>query len=158
MKAVAPRPRGNVPTESLRWTIERAGGEFKTSTGTLRKNLRMAGIEPDATGCYSTPQIVAALYSDLHMERVQKERELVRRYRLENEATEGSLVNKEALAAGFAQLADAMVCRIMASGVPLETKEDLLRELSSIPIIISDVADKQTKRRPRRTNGETEEE
>ena len=118
----------------------------------------MAGIEPDTTGCYSTPQIVAALYSDLHAERVQKERELVRRYRIENEVSEGNLVNKDALMAGFSLLDDAMVCRIMASEVTRETKEDLLRELSSIPIIVKDVADKQTKRRPRRSNGETEEE
>jgi hypothetical protein len=143
--------------ESLRWTIERAASEFKTSSGTLRKNLRMAGIEPDTTNCFSTPQIVAALYSDLHAERVQKERELVRRYRLENEVTEGTLVNKEALAAGFAQLADAMVSRIRVSKLDRSEQDDLLRELATIPVVIRD-ADRQTKRRSRRTNGETKEE
>jgi hypothetical protein len=145
--------------DSLKWTIERAAGEFKTSSGTLRKNLRMAGIEPDVTGCYSTPQIVAALYSDLHMERVQKERELVRRYRLENEYNEGRLLNRDTLMAGFAQLAEVLQSVVMSDQtLSREAREDFLRNLATWPVIVKDVADKQTKRRPRRSNGETSEE
>jgi hypothetical protein len=83
----------------------------------------------------------------LRAERLRKERELTRRYRLENEVAEGNLVNKTAILQGFASLADAMVCRIMASALEREVKEDLLHELSSIPVIVTDAADKQIKRK-----------
>ena len=105
-----------------------------------------AGL-PDESGCYSTAQLCSAIYGDLRAERLRKERELTKRYRLENEITEGNLVNKTAILQGFASLADAMVCRIMASALEREVKEDLLHELSSIPVIVTDAADKQIKRK-----------
>jgi hypothetical protein len=40
---------------------------------------------------------------------------LTRKYELENSIVEASVLNKAALMAGFAQLADAIVQRIMAS-------------------------------------------
>ena len=38
-----------------------------------------------------------------------------------------------------------MVSRIMASGVPRSVKEDLLKELSSVPIVLKEVAHAQSK-------------
>ena len=147
------RVRGNVPNKVLRWSIDRASREFKLSANTLRKMLNQSGVEPDAGGCFSTQQICECLFGDLRAERLRKERELVRKYRIENEASESSLLDKNALAAGFAQIADAIKSRIMASELSRAAKDDLLTELSSIPVVINGVARAQSKLR-RNGNGE----
>jgi len=153
----AVRPRGNVPMRPLRWTIEAVGREFKLAQNTVRKILHQGGAEPDGNGCFSTEQVVSCLFGDLRAERLRKERELVKKYRRENSITEASVLNRVALSQGFAAIAYAMVCRIMASELSREAKEDLLKDLSSIPVVIKNVARAQT-RLPRRANGQTPEE
>jgi hypothetical protein len=37
------RVRGNVPDKVLRWSIERASGEFRLAANTLRKMLNQGG-------------------------------------------------------------------------------------------------------------------
>jgi hypothetical protein len=148
------KPRGNIPAEILHWTVERASREFNLAPVTLSKFLRQSDAVPDECGCFTTAQLCSAIYGDLRAERLRKERELTKRYRLENEITEGNLVNKTAILQGFASLADAMTWRIMSSALEREVKEDLLRELSTIPVVVKDATDRQTKRRPRRLNGE----
>ena len=139
------RPRGNVPTSPLRWSIERGANEFKIGHATLRKLLRQAGLEPDEGGCYSTTQICQSLFGDLHSQRVQKERELVRRYALENQITEGAFLNRSELMKGLSTVADAMTSRIMAADVPRNVKEDLLNDLAGVPLILENVAHTQSK-------------
>jgi hypothetical protein len=53
---------------------------------------------------------------------------------------------------GLAANADAMTSRIMAANVSRPVKEDLLKELSSVPLILKEVAHRQT-RLPRSGNG-----
>ena len=142
--STAVRVRGNVP-KTLRWSLSRAAAEFKCGTETLQKILRQAGCEPDETGCYSTLQIAQSLFGDLHNEKVRKERELVRRYSLENQITEGAFLNRSELMKGLAMVADAMTSRIMAADIPRSVKEDLLSELSTVPVILKNVAHSQTK-------------
>ena len=156
---VVVRPRGNVPKAVLRWTIERASGEFKLATGTLRKMLNQGGAEPDKTGCYTTQQICQCLYGDLHHERVRKERQLTRKYSLENAMVEASVLNRAEIAKGLAAVADAMTSRIMSANVDRAVKEDLLKDLANCPLILDDVAARQTKlsRGNGRTNGNGEE-
>jgi hypothetical protein len=140
----------------LRWTCERAEAEFVFLADTLRKNLRQAGIEPDANGCFTTAEICRAIYGGLNEEKLATQRQITRRYQLENEITEGSYLDRKALTAAFSALADAMVSRIMVSGLSREEKEDLLKELSSVPIIFENTARAQTKL-PRGHNGEHDE-
>jgi hypothetical protein len=155
--AAVQRPKGNVPTRPLRWTTEAVAREFKLGPNTAKKILNQGGMEPDVTGCYSTEQIVACLFGDLRAERLRKERELVRRYRLENEAAEATLLNRVELMKGFSALADAMVCRIRASELSREAQDDLLKALASIPVVINDVAKRQSRLR-RNGNGPADEE
>src|SRR6516164_7958386 len=153
----AVRPRGNVPMRPLAWTIEAIGREFKLAQNTVRKILHQGGAEPDANGCYSTEQVVACLFGDLRAERLRKERELVRKYRIGNEAAEASLLDRSELMKAFSALADAMVSRILSSELSREVKEDLLKDLATIPITIESVARSQTKLR-RSKSGQTAEE
>jgi hypothetical protein len=142
---------------SLKWTLERASREFNVAPVTLRKFLRQGSAEPDEAGCFSTGQICSCLYGDLKAERLRKERELTKRYRLENEITEANLLNRQALETGFAALADAIVSRIRTSNLDRASQDDLLRELSSIPLICENVAKTQSKLRRRAKNGQEEE-
>ena len=65
-------------------------------------------------------------------------------------------LSRPELMKGFAALADAMVFRITSSELSREAKEDLLKDLASIPIVIADTARKQTRFR-RGKNGPAEE-
>ena len=143
--AVVQHPRGNIPASPLRWSIERGASEFKVAPMTLKKVLRQAGAEPDQTGCYSTQQITESLYGDLHGQRVQKERELVRRYSLENQITEGSFLDRSELMKGLSAVADAMTSRILSANVDRSVKEDLLNDLAGVPLILENVAHAQSK-------------
>jgi hypothetical protein len=152
----ATRPRLNVPAKVLRWTIERASGEFKLAQNTLRKMLNQGGAEPDASGCYSTEQLCRAIFGDLRAERLRKERELTRKYQLQNQIAEASVLDRAELSKGLAGIADAVVSRIMSSELSRAAKEDILRDLSSVPLVLKEVAHRQT-RLPRGNGAHTEE-
>ena len=138
-------PRGNIPSTPLRWSLDAASFEFAMSATTLRKLSNQASVAPGEDGCYSTTQLLSGVYGRMHEERLKTQRQLTRKYELSNKATEGSLLDRAALMAGFAQLADAMVHRIMASELSRAAKEDLLKDLSSIPVVIDNVARSQSK-------------
>jgi hypothetical protein len=148
--------RGNIPVGPLQWTCERAEAEFVFLADTLRKNLRQAGIEPDANGCFTTVEICRAIYGGLSEEKLRTQREITKRYQLENAITEGSYLDRKALTAAFSGIADAISSRIMSDhGLSREAKEDILRDLSSIPVVLASVARDQT--RLPRGNGEHDE-
>jgi hypothetical protein len=115
--------------------------------------LAKNSVTPDADGLYSTKQITDAVYGGLSEEKLATQRQLTRKYQLENAITEASVLDKAALSQGFAQVADAISARIMSSELSREAKADLLRDLSTIPVVISNVARSQTKLR-RSKNGE----
>src|SRR5215469_8363697 len=143
-------PRSNVPPQNLRWSIDRASREFKLAPNTLRKYLHQADAEPDEGGCYSTAQITNAIFGDLRAERLRKERELTRKYQLENQITEGSVLDRAELARTFALIADAMVSRInSATEVPRNVREDILRDLSTWPDAIKETVARQNAETPR---------
>jgi hypothetical protein len=139
------RLRSNAPAQALRWSIERASAEFRVAQNTLRKILNQGGCEPDAGGCYTTQQICQCLYGDLQAEKLRKERELTKKYALENQITEGNLLDRTALARTFAVIADAISSRIMSSELSRPAKQDILRDLSSWPLALEEVSTRQTK-------------
>lgn len=146
--ATAQRPRGNVPIRPLRWTVEAIGREFKLAQNTVRKILHQGGSEPDASGCYSTEQVTSCLFGSLHAEKIRKERELVRKYQLENEIMEASVLDRQSLSSGFGQLADALKSVVMLDqNLTRESKEDFLRNLATWPVILEDVVQRQTRLR-----------
>jgi hypothetical protein len=64
---------------------------------------------------------------------------------LENAITTGSFLNRSELMRVLAQVADSMVNRITMSELPRSAKEDLLRDLSGIPLALKDVAQAQSR-------------
>jgi hypothetical protein len=147
--------RSNVPQNvALRWNIEKAGVEFGWTPVMLARALAQISAIPGEDGCYSTAQIAESLYGSMHQEKLATQKEIRKRYTLENAITEAGVLNRAELAKGFAAIADAMVSRIMAAQVPRSVKEDLLKELASIPLILEEVGHGQS--RLRRANGAEE--
>jgi hypothetical protein len=151
-------PKTNVPAQALRWSVERASREFTYAPSTIRKFLHQGGIEPDADGCYSTLQITACIFGDLKSERLRKERELTKKYQLQNQIVEGSVLDRAELARVFAVIADAISSRInAATELPRAVREDVLKDIASWPLALEETAARQSKL-PRRRNGQTPEE
>ena len=64
---------------------------------------------------------------------------------LENRITLATILNRSELATRLATIADALTSRIMASPLSREAKEDLLKDIASIPYAIQEVASAQTR-------------
>jgi hypothetical protein len=138
--------RSNLPQDvPLKWNVEKAAAEFGLSIMTLRKSLAKTSAEPDANGLYATKQLVAAIYGSMHVEKLATQREIRRKLELENAITTGSVLNRRELMKGLAAVADAMVSRIKSADVSRSVKDDLLRELASVPIVLEEVAHGQTR-------------
>ena len=100
--------KSNLPQDvPLKWNVEKGGAQFWVGNATLRKALVKNSAEPDANGLFATRQIGASVY--------------------------GGALSEEKLRR-FAAIADAISSRIMASELSRAAKEDLLKDLSSIPV------------------------
>jgi hypothetical protein len=77
--------------------------------------------------------------------RTETQLALAEKYRLENAILKGENVNRVALAAGLARIADAMTSRILASELSREAQEDLLKELASLPLVLEEVVRAQSR-------------
>jgi hypothetical protein len=135
----------NVPEEPLRWSLARASGEFALSVPTLRAGLAKNSSAPGEDGCFSTQQIVESIYGALHLEKIRTQRELTKKLQLENSITTGAVLNRRELERGFTQIAEAISARVMSCNeLPRTAREDILRDLSSWPVVIEATADRQT--------------
>src|SRR6516164_5353802 len=114
----------NVPAAALRWSVERAGLEFGMTSNTLRKALAKESIVCGPDNCFSTAEICRAVFGGLSEEKLATQRQLTRKYFLENQITEASYVSKAEILAGLGQMAAAMVSIIQTSGLPRESQED----------------------------------
>jgi hypothetical protein len=135
----------NVPPVPLRWSPERAAPEFAISHVTIRAALAQASEPPGKDGLYSTQQLLNALHGSMAQERLATQRAVRRRVELNNAILEASVVDKATLMQGLGRIADAMVSRITASSLSRDEQNDLLRELSSIPVTLDEVAREQTR-------------
>jgi hypothetical protein len=150
--------QSNVPAAPLRWLVDRAALEFGLTPNTLRKALNKNSAQADAAGLYSTRQICDAVFGGLADEKLRTQKELTRKYALENSIMEANYLPRTELLRAFSGLADAMTSIISRSGLSREEQEDLQRELSSIPIVVAAVARHQSKLPRRSSNGQEPEE
>jgi phage terminase Nu1 subunit (DNA packaging protein) len=127
--------------------VRQAAREFDFAKDTLRRRLGECHEEPGADGCYSTKQLTSALYGDLYGARLRTQNEQAEKLRIENEISRAEVLSRGELEKTFSAIADAMVSRIMAADIPRRVKEDLLKELASIPLILEEVAHGQTRLR-----------
>jgi hypothetical protein len=73
----------------------------------------------------------------MHVEKLGTQKALRRKLQLENAVTEGQLVQRSELMKVFSAIADAITSRIMASALSRSEKEDILRDISSIPVVLT---------------------
>jgi hypothetical protein len=140
------KTKSNLPqTEMLKWNLRKAAVEFGTTADTLKKSLNRVSQEPDADGLYTTGQLVQALFGQLHTEKVRYQRALAEKVEMENSVAKANLLDRKALAASFAELADALKGAVLTSGMPREACENFLHNLATWPIRVQTVADKQSK-------------
>jgi len=140
--------RSNVPQNvALRWNVEKAAIEFGMTPIMLSRALAQNSTVPGKDGCYTTAQICEALFGVMHQEKLATQKEIRKRYTLENQITEASVLNREALAASFAELADALQQAVINSGLPREARENFLHNLSSWPLRLQTIARNQSKLR-----------
>ena len=147
--------KSNVPQlDPLRWNIEKAATEFGLTAATLRRALNKNSALSDKDSLYTTQQIAAAIYGALHIEKLKTQREITRKLVLENEITTGSVLNRAELTRVFAMIAEAISNRIMACGeLSRAAKEDILKDLSSWPLALEEVAHAQSRLVVSRGNG-----
>lgn len=146
----------NVPTTPLRWSVQRAGIEFGLTSQTLRRSLAKNSATADQDGLFTTAQIVAAIYGAFDQEKLATQKELTKKYAIANKVAEATFLDRAELAKVLATVADAIVSRIMASDMPRTAKEDVLRDISSIPLVLKEVGERQTRLPRGRRNGNGE--
>jgi hypothetical protein len=127
-----PRPtKCNVPAAALKWSPERAGVEFGLTHVTMRKALAKNSAKPDSDGLYTTKQITDAVFGGLAEEKLATQRQLTKKYELENAITEASVLHRKSLEAGFAALADALKSAVKTSNLDRASQDTFLKNLAS---------------------------
>jgi hypothetical protein len=147
-RRMARTSRSNLPQDvPLKWNVEKAAVEFGVSIMTLRKSLAKTSAEPNPDGLFTTRQIAGAVYGGaLSEEKLRTQRQLTRKLELDNAITEASVLDRAELQRVFAAIADAFVSRVMSvQGLSRQEKEDLLKDLSSWPLVLQGVARSQTR-------------
>jgi len=101
---------------------------------------------PGDDGCCSTSQLIEAAFGSMFQEKLATQRQVTERSTLENRVTRSELLSRSELSKGLAAIVDAIVSRLMAAQqIPRSVKEDLLKDLSSWPLILEQVAGSQTR-------------
>ena len=83
------------PNELIEWTITRAAREFGLSPPTLAAKLAATHQKADEHGHYTTGQITAAIFGDLHAAQTREANERADKIALENRVARGELIQVE---------------------------------------------------------------
>jgi hypothetical protein len=120
---------------TLRWTIQKASVEFKIDRETLSKRIKHADIQAHKDGTFTTQQICAAVYGDLHGERLRNERLDADLKQIKLAEAEGHLLPIEHIESAWGFVVVNLRQRILHhQKLTEDIKRDLLRELKDIPI------------------------
>jgi hypothetical protein len=141
---MAIKSQTNVPGVPLRWSVSSAAREFKSSEETIRKRLTTEE-EAGADGCYSTAQVARALHGGMHAERLREIRGRADLLELKAAALKAEVLDRQLLETAIGAVFKSMGSILASAPIPRSTRDDLLSSLSSIPLAIKGVAEKQTK-------------
>jgi hypothetical protein len=120
-----------------------AAREFSVSIETVRKRLIAAEEFPDEDKTYSTIQIATAVFGSLHAARLVETEERGRNWKLRNAALEGELLDKSLLMQALSGVFSAIAQIISSSPLPRREKDDILSNISGIPLLIRSVQTRQ---------------
>jgi hypothetical protein len=136
----------NIPQDPLRWSVIRAAEEFKIDQVTLRKRLVAAEQELGEDGCYSTEQIVGAIFDSSKALKDRTEKERGEYLALKNQAMRGELLNRTDIENGLKALHQACAQIIKGSSLSKKDQNDILANLAEQPSVLENVARKQKSR------------
>jgi phage terminase Nu1 subunit (DNA packaging protein) len=121
----------NLPIESLRWNAPKICSEFGVSRDTWMRRAKVAGITADPTDqCYSTEQIVSALFGDLHNERLRLIKGRREEQDMRVDQMRGELVNRNEVRKSLEILFTTIAQIISASDLTKRDKDELLNNIS----------------------------
>lgn len=120
------------PEGAIRWTVNRAAGEFGTTHQTLTRRLLALGVVPAEDGFYSTKQIASAVFGDKDGERIRLLKEQADKIELENAQTrreQAPMVQVEKVWVGWAlAIRDA----VRDQEIPHEMKQAILTAVRDV--------------------------
>jgi hypothetical protein len=103
--------------------------------------LSDANEPPGEDGCFSSRQLLSAVFGSLHKAKLHQVQEETRYTALRSQILRGEYLERAALQNAFGRVAERILEVIRNDrALSAEAREDLLRSLSSVPILISDVA------------------
>jgi hypothetical protein len=81
--------------------------------------------------------------AEWNRQRIETQRHLAEKYRLENQITRAAVVNRAELEDGLAKISAAMRSTITAADIPGALKKDLLNQLEFLPRIVEEAVHAQ---------------
>ena len=112
---------------------------------TLRRKLSQTKQTQAADGTWTTAQIVAALYGDIHGERLRKTAAEADHWELKNDVLRGESLPKGLLTSALEQIFVIIKQLIQASSMTTPEKRDLLNTIATWPVAVATVATKAAK-------------
>jgi hypothetical protein len=154
------KPNGsNIPQEELRWSLDAACREFGITSHTLHKRLVAVNERADLEDkCYSTEQIITAVFGSIQGERLREVREKADNLALKNASLRGELLDRMELAKALEPIFLAVRQIISASSLSKEMRDDLLNTIATFPLSVANVAVKQRKQLRAKDDDDGEEE
>jgi hypothetical protein len=155
-------PLTSIPSP-LKWDLKAAGREFGLTVDTLRRKLNAAKQTPAADGTWTTAQIVAALYGDIHGQRLRKTAAEATNWELKNSVLTGESLPRALLTSALTEIFIVIRQLIEGSSMTTPEKRDLLNTIATWPVAVKNVAAKaarQVRLEPSEAgvNGEADEE
>jgi hypothetical protein len=90
-------------------------------------------------------RIAAKAIVDFNRQRTKTEKAREEKLRLENQITRSEYLKRSEIARGLATIVDAVVSRVMAADIDRSVKEDILKNIVSLPLILEEVAHAQSR-------------
>jgi hypothetical protein len=124
---------------AIRWSLNRAAEEFRTTVVRLRRGLKARGVTPDSKNTYATHEIASALYERDDLERRAKAARWQMQIDLAQAAREKVLENKRELLRAsdvsefFLDVQTVIVQIIRHSKLSDPEKEIIFRKLKDAP-------------------------
>ena len=155
-------PLTSIP-RPCKWDVRAAAREFGLTVDTLRRKLNAAKQVPAAAGTWTTAQIVAALYGDIHGQRLRKTSAEATHWELKNQVLTGESLPRALLTPALTEIFVIIRQLIEASSMTTSEKRDLLNTIATWPVAVKNVAAKaamQVRLEPSEAgvNGEADEE
>jgi hypothetical protein len=134
-------PPTSIPSP-CKWDTKAISREFGFAVDTVTRKLNAAKQVPAADGTWATVQIVAALFGDIHGERLRKTAAEADNWELKNAILRGESLPKALLTPALTEIFTIVRQLVMASSMTNSEKGDLLNTIATWPVAVATVAQK----------------